>query len=98
LQNRNIILQEAIHFLTKCLWANSPDVFTPAKLKSKIAPSCLDFAQIAMPMVHPTTGETISSYKHLMHDLATPRIWQTASGKDFGGIAQGSLKMGSERY
>jgi hypothetical protein len=41
-------------------------------------------------MVHPTTGETISSYKQLMHDLATAKIWQTAFGKDFGGMAQGN--------
>ncbi len=47
-------------------------------------------------MVHQTTGETVSSYKHLMHDLATAQIWQTAFGKDFGKIAQGNLKMGQK--
>ena len=45
-------------------------------------------------MVHPTTGETISSYKKLMHDPATSKIWQTAFGKDFGGMAQGDIKTG----
>jgi len=45
-----------------------------------------------MPMVHPTTGETISSYKKLMNDPATMEIWQTASGKDFGGMVQGNNK------
>jgi hypothetical protein len=39
-------------------------------------------------MVHPVTGETISSYKKLMHDLATIKVWQTAFGKDFGGMMQ----------
>ncbi len=63
IQNRNFISQEAIDFLTECIWANSPNVFTPSKLRSNSAPSCLDFTQVAMPMVHPTTGETISSYK-----------------------------------
>jgi hypothetical protein len=96
LQNRNIISQEDINFLTKYVWANSPDVFTPAKLKSKIAPSCLDFAQIAVPMVHSTTRQTISSYKHLMHNPDTTKIWQTAFGKDFGGMAQGNLKTGQK--
>jgi hypothetical protein len=38
-------------------------------------------------MVHPTTGEAISSYKHLMHDLANAKIWQIAFGKDFGRMA-----------
>jgi hypothetical protein len=50
-----------------------------------------------MPMVHPTTGETISSYKHLMHDPDTSEVWQTAFGKDFGGMAQGDNKMGQKR-
>ncbi len=47
-----------------------------------------------MPMVHPTTGETITSYKKLMHDPPTRDIWQTAFGKDFGGMAQGNNKTG----
>jgi hypothetical protein len=71
-------------------------MFTPNKLKMKSAPLCLDFAQVAMPMVHPTTGETISSYKSLMHDKATAKTWQTAFGKDFGGMAQGDNKTGQK--
>jgi hypothetical protein len=46
------------------------------------------------PMVHPITGETISSYKKLMHDPATAEIWQMAFGKDFGGMTQGDNKTG----
>jgi hypothetical protein len=29
----------------------------------------------ASPMVHPTTGETKSSYKHLMNDPETAEVW-----------------------
>ena len=47
-------------------------------------------------MVHPTTGETISSYKRLMHDPVTAETWQTAFGKDFGGMAQGDRKTGQK--
>ena len=47
-----------------------------------------------MPMVHPTTGETISSYKKLMNDPMTMGIWQKAFGKEFGGMAQGDNKTG----
>ncbi len=47
-------------------------------------------------MVHPTTGETISSYKKMMHDPATVEIWQPAFGKDFGGMAQGDNKTGQK--
>ncbi len=47
-------------------------------------------------MVHPVTRETISSYKKLMHDLATAKTWQTAFGKNFGGMAQGDNKTGQK--
>ena len=50
----------------------------------------------ALPMVHPTTRETISSYKWLMNDPATVEVWQTAFGKDFGGMAQGGDKTGQK--
>jgi hypothetical protein len=50
----------------------------------------------ALQMVHPVTGETISSYKKLMHDPATSKMWQTAFGKDFGGMAQGDNKTGQK--
>ena len=92
LQNNNIISKEAINFLTECIWNNAPDICTPTKLKTKPSPVCLDLQQVAMPMVHPTTGETISSYKRLVHNLATAEVWQTAFGKDFGGMAQGDDK------
>jgi hypothetical protein len=42
------------------------------------------------------TGETISSYKKLMNDPATSETWQTAFGKDFGGLAQGNHKTGQK--
>jgi hypothetical protein len=47
-------------------------------------------------MVHPITGETISSYKRMMRDLTTAETWKTAFGKDFGGITQGDLKTGQK--
>ena len=47
-------------------------------------------------MVHPTTGETISSYKKLMNDPAAMEIWQIAFGKYFEGMAQGGNKTGQK--
>ncbi len=41
-------------------------------------------------------GEMISSYKKLMNNPATAEIWQTAFGKDFGGMAQGCNKTGQK--
>jgi hypothetical protein len=91
-----MISQEAINFLTKCVWSKSQDIFTPPKLQSKSTPSCLDFKQVAMPMVHPTTGKTINSYKRLMNNPTTAEMWLTAFGKDFGGMAQGDNKTGQK--
>jgi hypothetical protein len=92
LQQSNFVSQEAIHFLTNCVWAKVPDIYAPNKLKPKH--QGLDLEQVAMPMVHPTTSETISSYNKLMCDPATCEIWQMAFGKDFWGMAQGDDKTG----
>ncbi len=54
------------------------------------------FEHFASPMVHPITGVTISSYKKLMNDSATAKVWQTAFGKEFGGMAQGDNKTGQK--
>ncbi len=54
----------------------------------------VNFEHYTSPMVHPVTGETISSYKILMHNPATAETWQTAFGKDFGSMAQGDNKSG----
>ena len=56
----------------------------------------IDPEHYANPMVHPVTGKTISSYRKLMHDPATAETWQTAFGKDFGGMAQGDNKTGQK--
>jgi len=46
----------------------------------------------ANPMVHPVTGNIVSSYKKAMHDADIGNLWQTAFGKEFGGLAQGDTK------
>ena len=79
------------------MWAKSPDLYTPTKRRPNYGTSStFDFQHVAMPMVHPTTGETISSYKRLMHDPDTAETWQTAFGKDFGEMAQGDKKTGQK--
>jgi hypothetical protein len=54
------------------------------------------FEHFACPMVHPITGITISSYKKLMNDPPTAKVWQTAFGKEFRGMAQGNNKKGQK--
>jgi hypothetical protein len=69
-----------------------PQNFIPIAYKDNVQ----NFAHFASPMVNPTTGETISSYKWLINDPETAEVWQTAFGKDFGGMAQGDDKMGQK--
>jgi hypothetical protein len=47
-------------------------------------------------MVHPVTGEHITSYRKLMNDPVTSEVWMTAFGKDFGGMCQGDNKTGTK--
>ncbi len=74
---------------------NNTEPFTPTKLAPP--PTLLmNFEHYAMPMVHPTMGETISSYKRLMNNPVTADTWQPAFGKDFGSMCQGDKKMGAK--
>jgi hypothetical protein len=72
-------------------------MYTPQAMMNKraqVLPTM--FKHFASPMVHPVTGETISSYKKLMNNPAMAEIWQTAFGKDFSGMAQGDNKTGQK--
>ncbi len=96
LHNHNIISQQALHLLANNVWDNSNPNFTPRNLRPQEQVNATNLEHLAMPMIHPTMGETITSYKKLMHDPATKDIWQTAFGKDFGGMAQGDSKTGQQ--
>jgi hypothetical protein len=94
LRNHSLISQEAINFLTHEVWNNLPSIYTPENLRPKGNATDANLEHLAMPMIHPTTGETITSYKKLMHNPASMEIWQTAFGDNFGGMAQGDNKTG----
>ena len=94
ISNSPIISWEAINSLTKCVWAKSSNIFMPKNLMPTSTPMCLNYVQVVMPMVHPITGKSISTYKRLMNDPTIAEMWQTAFGKDFGGMVQGNLKTG----
>jgi len=92
-----LISQQALNVMTMREALTPPSAFTrrtfvPIAYKNNVP----NFVHFASPMVHPTTGETISSYKRLMNDPETAEIWQTAFGKDFGGMAQGDNKTGQK--
>ena len=94
---QRMVTRHAINLLTAVERDSCQRIFTPDKLFPPIvidSPSHLE--HFCSPMVHPITGETISSYKKLMHDPATAETWQTAFGKDFGGMTQGDNKTGQK--
>ncbi len=92
-----IISQQALNAMTMKEALYPPEAFSPSHLTM---PAFVDkipnYAHYASPMVHPTTGETITSYKRLMNNPKTAKIWKTAFGKDFGGMAQGDNKTGQK--
>ncbi len=90
---QRIVTQHAINILTLCEQASFSTIHTPHSLMQH-AKVPINYEHYANPMVHPFTGQTISSYKKLMHDPDTAEVWQTAFGKDVGGMAQGCNKTG----
>jgi hypothetical protein len=93
----HIISQQALNAMTIKETLYPPAAFSPNHLMiPAVGNNIPNYAHYALPMVHPTTGETITSYKRLINDPETAKIWQTAFGKDFGGMAQGDDKTGQK--
>jgi hypothetical protein len=57
---------------------------------------CVNYKHPTMPMIHPATGESISSYKHLMNDPATAEVWMTTFAKDSCSMSQSDNKTGQK--
>ncbi len=94
---QRIVRQQALNVMTIKEQVATNIAFKPHSLQpSGVTHGPMKFEHYANPMVHPITGETISSYKKLMHDPATTEVWQTAFGKDFGGMCQGDNKTGQK--
>ena len=48
------------------------------------------------PVMHPGTGELITSYKKLSKDPELKEVWETVFGKEWGSLAQGDKRTGSK--
>ncbi len=92
---QRIVTRHAINVLTLCEQASFSTIHTPCSLM-RHAKVPINYEHYANTMVHPITRQTVSSYKKLMHDPAMAEVWQTAFGKDFGGMAQGCNKTGQK--
>ena len=93
--NNWVINQEAINNMIMDDPINDTTSFIPMNLRTPLSPP-INYEHYAMPTTHPTIGELISSYKHLMNDPYTAEVWMTAFGKDFGGMSQGDNKTGQK--
>ncbi len=69
-RNSRIISQEAINLLLTDKIDNDLTNFTPLKLQPQPVHQ-RNYVHYTMPMVHPITGKTITSYKKLMKDSVT---------------------------
>ena len=76
---------------TACWTPNKYLQFDPANTGME----AVDIEHFCVPVVHPTTGETITSYKKLAKDEELKETWTTEFGKEFGNLAQGDNKTGT---
>jgi hypothetical protein len=90
-----LVSQQALTMMTMNKTFHPPPAFTPRVFSdpAPLSPS-INFEHYANSMVHPIVRKTISSYLKLMNNPVTAEVWQTAFGKDFGGMVQGDNKMG----
>ena len=73
--NAKLISQHALNALTMKEALYSPPIFVQRNyVHHNFVEIVPNYVHHASPMVHPTTGETISSYKRLMHDPATTEL------------------------
>jgi len=95
--NAKLISQHALNALRMKEALYAPQVFEQRNYEHhNFVENVPNYTHFPSPMVHPMTGETISSYKRHMHDTATAEVWQKAFGKDFGGMAQSDDKTGQK--
>ena len=102
LHQPDIITQAVIDLLTE-------DVYYGANLAFWTPNKCLQFDPVntgtdvdtehfCAPIVHPETGETITSYRKLAKDAVTKKTWTKEFGKEFGNLAQGDDKTGRQAW
>jgi hypothetical protein len=101
LHSPNIIAFQAVHHITDTVYNDSNTAWHPSTFLTS-SPSNLairadaDIDHMCAGVVHPTTGETITSYKKLIACPLLRDVWTTAFGKEFGNLAQGDRKTGEK--
>ena len=87
------MLAENVYYgATSACWTpNKCLQFDPANTGTDV-----DTEHFCAPVVHPETSETVTSYRKLSKDAVTKETWTTGSGKEFGNLAQGDDKIGTQ--
>jgi hypothetical protein len=71
----HLISQQALNMLTMKETLNPPRAFTPKHFIHKAYKEHIpNYSHFASPMVHPTMGKIITSYKRLIHDPQTADV------------------------
>ena len=101
----NIISPEAVNVLTAKVYAEVDETWLPND--SIVAQPAqrnhdgtiigdIDVEHLCALVVHPVTGEMITSYKILADNPITRSTWTAGYGKEFGCMAQGDKKTGTK--
>jgi hypothetical protein len=85
-------MQHAIIVLTLCKQASFSTIHTLRTLMKHVKMP-IKIEIYANPMVHPVTSRIISSYKTLMHDTATAKVWQMHLKKILGAWHKVATKL-----
>ena len=62
---------------------------------SEVIHSQENLQHFCAPVLRPTTGELITSYKRLANDPDLKKVWENGFGKEWGSLAQGDKITGS---
>ena len=89
----HFISQEALHaFACHASAPSTSSLFLP---KGNHPTSIPHLEHFANPVIHPTTGKTITKYEELVNDPLLQNTWTTAFGKELGALAQGDNLTGA---
>ncbi|KAL7500917.1 hypothetical protein ACHAWT_008970 [Skeletonema menzelii] len=96
-QQHNIISQDAVlaYFGATMMDTHATNLWRPTQLE--FAPTATeDIMHYCAPVTHPITGKAMKKYAEVIKCEELRETWETAFGKEFGGLAQGDDRTGQK--
>ena len=94
-----MISQEAVNFISEKVYNEDPTTWMPESFTTS-SPSVspknnyeIDIEHCCAPVIHPITGETITTYQKFIKDPHTKDIWSLVFGREFGHLARGMKSL-----